>query len=213
MSEQTVHLSRLTKRIPPTVNAVQGDTGRELVMILDDEDVDAGMVATVAYLRPDSTEYDAECTTEEELNGFRADLTQALTQAGVVWAQLSVVKSGKTVCSFRFYVDVQGNISGEITEEQYATVQDVENAAVLANRAAAAAASATENANEAAGNANEKAGEADTATQTALDAATAAAAFSGGHVHLVDMRTSTEYEMAFVVKASGDPAIVLEEVE
>ena len=114
MSEQTVHLSRIIKRIPPTVHAVQGDTGRTLRMIIDDEILAAGTTAELCFIRPNGTEYDAACTLDLSSNSFTADMTQGLTQSGVVRAELAGYLSGKKVSSFRFFLEVQASESGDI---------------------------------------------------------------------------------------------------
>lgn len=196
---QTVHLSRSVYRIPPNVRAVQGDTGRILKMVIDDETLASGMVATLCFQRPDGTEYDAAATLELADNAFTAELTQGLTQAGTVKAKLSVLYQDKTVSTFLFFILVQDDISGEITQEEYASVQDAENAAKAANLAAEAANSAADAANPAADAANA--------------AAALALSYAGGYVYLTDGRDNKQYAMGFRITANGEPAIMLTEVE
>ena len=217
MSVQIVHLSRTNYQIPPTVHAVQGDTGRELWMYIDNEGLTAAnTAATLCFQRPDGTEYDAECTvvaSASEVSYFKANLTQGLTQAGRVKAQLSVTQSGTHVSTYTFYLDVQENISGDITEEQYATVQDAENAAALARTSASQADTAKISANNAAQSANTAAQAANTAAAGANAAAERALTYSGGYVVMTDVRTGKQYDIGFKVTADGEPAIEFTERE
>jgi len=213
MSVQEVRLSRIVYRIPLTARAVQGDTGRQLKMIIEDETLVSGCVATLCFQRPDGTEYDAEATLVLADNAFTADLTQGLTQEGLVKCQLSVLQSSLTVSTYLFFLEVQKKVSGPITEEEYATVQDAENAAVLANQAAEAANSAATTASDAASAADTAKTAANNAAQAANDAAERAAAYAGGSLDLTDMRDGKQYAVAFVVTANGEPKIIGTEVE
>lgn len=168
-------------------------------MVIDDETLASGMVATLCFQRPDGTEYDAAATLELADNAFTAELTQGLTQAGTVKAKLSVLYQDKTVSTFLFFILVQDDISGEITQEEYASVQDAENAARAANLAAEAANSAADAANPAADAANA--------------AAALALSYAGGYVYLTDGRDNKQYAMGFRITANGEPAIMLTEVE
>lgn len=206
MSVQVVHLSRTEYRIPPNVRAVQGDDGRTIKMIIDDETLASGMTAMLCFQRPNGTEYDVAATLVLADNAFTADMTQGLTQAGNVKAQLSVTQSGKHVSTFLFYIIVQPSVSGEVTQERYSTIQDAEHAANAANLAAAAA-------NTAAGSANTASSAANAAANAANAAAAAAMTYSGGYVYLTDLRTNKQYAMGFKVTAAGEPACEFTEVE
>lgn len=206
MSTQTVHLSRMVYRVPPNVRAVQGDTGRTLKMVIDDETLASGMEASLCFQRPNGTECDVVATLVLADNAFTADMTQGLTRSGTVRAKLSVLHQGKKVSTFAFNILVQDDISGELTPEQRSSVQDAENAAVAANNAAG-------NASTAATNANAAKDAASSAAQAALNAAIAAMTYSGGYVYLTDLRTNKQYAMGFMVTAAGEPACEFTEVE
>lgn len=217
MSVQEVHLSRTVYRIPPTVRAVQGDTGRTLKMIIDDEELASGMTGVLCFERPDGTEYDAECTLALSDNAFTAPLVQGITQAGRVKAQLSAIQSEAIVSSFLFYIEVQASVSGEITEEEYSTVQDAvtaaDAAASAANTAASSANGAASLANTAASDANTAKTAADEAAAAANHAAEVAMTYSGGYIQLVDLRDDAHYRVGLSITTDGYPSITLTEIE
>lgn len=124
MSIQTVTLNQTIYGVPPVVHAVQNDTGRELIMILGDQTVDASWTADLAFERSDESFYSVSATLDVSTNSFSADITQALTQAGITRAQLKVTASNEVVSTYTFKIDVQEDVSGTVTPQQGKSIEE-----------------------------------------------------------------------------------------
>lgn len=118
ITKQKVYLSHTNWTIPPVVHAVQGDTGRELEMVLVDLEIDADMTATLAVKRSSGTHNDIGTTADLAENSFTADITQALTRSGDTECQLKVKNDDDEVVStYTFIIAVQGDTSGDSEDE------------------------------------------------------------------------------------------------
>ena len=140
MTEQIIHLKQLNFGIAPVVHMVQNDTGRILTTLLDD--VDLGLVSADAELhimRPDESYYSIpmDYDTPGSINGFRFDMTQALTRPGRVFCQLKVFTEEQLgppsvysiVSTYTFYVDVQESVDGLPVEQLGYDIYDLIDAA------------------------------------------------------------------------------------
>ena len=124
-THQYIHLSSIKYGEQPFVYMVQGDTGRQLIMYIDDiTSVDNGSTARLYFRRSDGTYYDTACEIAADINDniiCLCDVTQALTQPGITQCQLkiSTESSGDTfeVSSYTFKIIVQPSVSG-VSEEQ-----------------------------------------------------------------------------------------------
>ena len=144
---QTVHLKIKDVLSNQVVHGVQNDTDRVVKMVLDDFDLSSGMTATLSFRRPDGTFYSAAATLDTNDNSFSADLTQALTCPGRVTAQLKVVDTN-TASTFSFYILVEKDASGVVSEQEGISLT---TAVARAEDAADRAESAAEDAEQAAG--------------------------------------------------------------
>lgn len=106
--------------VPAVVYAVQGDTGRVLVFEIHDYTFTGSETASLMCMRPDKTVFSYAGTVDAPSETVTVALSTAggaLTQAGVVAAQLVLQKSGKVVCSYRFGIIVEEVIGGTATQE------------------------------------------------------------------------------------------------
>lgn len=124
---QTILLNQTQWKIPAVVHAVQGDTGRSLKMIIEDEVIPSGSTANLSIWRSDDTHYVIEnCTFSISDNSFTVNITQALTQAGITKCQLKV--SG-IVSAYLFMINVQESADGTPTEQEGWDIADAIQAA------------------------------------------------------------------------------------
>lgn len=127
---QVIHLSSVKYGEQPFVYMVQGDTGRQLYMYLDDADLLASQTARLYFRRSDGTFYDTAAAIHPTADGASAEedpsycwceVSQALTQPGITQCQLKISTeySGNTyeVSSYTFKIIVQPSVSG-VSEEQ-----------------------------------------------------------------------------------------------
>lgn len=123
---QTVYLRQTEYKVPPVVHAVQGDTGRQLKMVIADRTVPADTTAELAFIRSDKSHYTIDCGTVDTTdNSFTCpDLTQALTQAGNCNCQLKVAG---IVSTFSFVIDVEPDTAGISREQDGWNVEDITN--------------------------------------------------------------------------------------
>lgn len=134
-----VHLKTTNFGAPQTIYAVQNDTGRQLILILDDYILANGMTGRLTFERSDGTFYEAAGTLDVVANGFTVDIDQALTQPGRTTAQLKVI-DGDIVSTFSFIIMVQKDTSGTISEQEgISLISAVTRAESAADRAEAAA--------------------------------------------------------------------------
>lgn len=125
---QIIHLTQKTYRVPPIAYMVQGDTGRELRMVIDDIELTGNPTAELSFMRADQSFYSVNAEFESQTNSFVADVTQAITQAGTTKAQLKVTSSSKVVSSYTFLIFVEPNTDGLPTEQMGWPLEDIMNA-------------------------------------------------------------------------------------
>lgn len=120
MLEQRVKANVGVYSVPAVVHVVQGDTGRVLIFEIEDYTLTGSETASLMCIRPDQTAFSyagvvhgPEQTVEVPL----ASEGGALTQAGVVAAQLVLALSGEVVCSFKLGIIVEEVLGGEATQE------------------------------------------------------------------------------------------------
>ena len=111
---QTIYLTqdKFPHQDVPVVYAVQGDTGREILMKRSDGTFGSGSTASLNFHRADDSYYNVSATHPTGSDDFTADITQALTRPGFCEAQLKVTSSSKVVSTFSFRIFVQPNING-----------------------------------------------------------------------------------------------------
>lgn len=121
---QEVILYNKTYTVPPVINAVQNDTDRQVVAKLGDFTLASGMTAKLSFHRPDDTHYETTGTVSVANNTVTAELDQALTQVGVVKAQIKVTESSGLGSTFTFVIKVQEDVAGEVTPQEGGTIID-----------------------------------------------------------------------------------------
>lgn len=121
MLDQRVQASMDEYAVPGVVHAVQGDTGRVLVFEISDYQLEGSETASLICKRPDGTIFsEAASYIDATTNTISVPLDTeggALSQAGVVAAQLVVALSGEVVCSFKLGIIVEEVLGGEATQE------------------------------------------------------------------------------------------------
>ena len=123
MVTQTITLYQLYAAAHPQVHAVQGDTGRQLEMIIGDRTVASGATGSLKFERSDHTFYSVTASFNQSYNSFVSDITQALTQPGVTKCQLKVTESSKVVSTYEFDILVEKNRQGTATPQEYYTIE------------------------------------------------------------------------------------------
>lgn len=126
---QKVSVTTDRKTIAPVVYAVQGDTGRQIVAEYSDFQLAAGMTGVFAFTRSDGTSYSVPATIDPAANTATAEMDQALTQVGKTKGQIKITDSSGLGSTFTFYIDVQEDLSGTPTEQQYYDIQAAVEAA------------------------------------------------------------------------------------
>ena len=120
MIEQRIKCNFGDYAVPGVVHAVQGDTARRFIFTPEDYQLTGGETASLFCVRPDGTAYSYTGAIDNTENTITINLTTsggALTQAGVVAAQLVLAISGKEGKSFRLGIIVDEALGGEATEE------------------------------------------------------------------------------------------------
>lgn len=120
MIEQIIRVTQDLYGVTPVVHMVQGDTGRTLKCVVADYAFTGAETVSLMCLRPDKTVYRYDGTVDTSDNSANFDLNVAggaLTQAGVVAAQVITVLNGAIVASFAINVIVHEVVGGEATEE------------------------------------------------------------------------------------------------
>lgn len=161
----------------PTIDAVQGDSGRVLECRLTDFVIPSGSTARIYAQKPSGARVYNNAMVEG--NMVSVDLTtQILAEVGKVVCQIEVDNGGERVTSFDFALNVvKSRVDGSAieSEDEFTVLEDAiddaQEATTAANSAASAANAAASTANTAANGANTAAGAADTAASTANSAA------------------------------------------
>ena len=120
MIEQRVKCSFGEYQVPAVVHAVQGDTARVLVFEPDDYTLTGAETASLFCVRPNGTAYSYAGTVSSTYNTITVDLDDdggALTQAGVVAAQLVLSISGEEGKSFKLGIIVEECLGGTATAD------------------------------------------------------------------------------------------------
>lgn len=107
MIEQRVTLRYDAQQIPAIVQAVQGDTGRDVIFELADYEIPAGATANYYIDKPDGNAIynSAEVISSTEI---RAHLTeQALAAPGRNNGQVRILADGEVITSFDFVLEVE----------------------------------------------------------------------------------------------------------
>lgn len=183
---KTIEVTR--RGIPPRIDAVQGDTGRQIAFTVADMEIPETAAAKVYLHKPDGHHVYNDCTltTVDGLTTVTVPLTaQALAAVGRAVGQVQLVAGAALVTSFDFVVEIalaradseavestnefQGLVGATLAAEQAAA--GANTAAQAAQQAKTDADNAAQAAQTAAANANDAADAADTAGQTAAQAA------------------------------------------
>lgn len=130
MVTSTAKLSYLTQTVPAIVNAVQGDTGRNVLFTVTDYTIPEDATATYYIQKPSGAAIynDATISGNEILCEFTA---QALAEAGENFGQVRILLDEEVVTSFDFILLVKpfrGIEAVESTTEMNIFDQAVEQA-------------------------------------------------------------------------------------
>ena len=121
MVEQHIKANMGIYAIPAVVHAVQGDTARVFIFDVVDYEIQGTETASLMCVRPNGTSYSYSGTVSAANNTVTVDLDingGALSQAGVVSAQLVMTISSKVVCSFPLGIIVHEALGGTATQDQ-----------------------------------------------------------------------------------------------
>lgn len=171
----------------PTIDAVQGDSGRVLECRLTDFVIPSGSTARIYAQKPSGAQIYNNAMVDG--NVVSVDLTtQILAEVGKVVCQIEVDNGGERVTSFDFALNVvKSRVDGSAIEssDEFTALEDAlnsiddatteaENAVFAANQAVSDAQTAIKNANTAISGANTAASSANSAAESATNAASAA---------------------------------------
>lgn len=116
MIEQRIKCSFGEYQVPAVVHAVQGDTARRFIFEPSDYKLTGGESASLFCVRPNGTAYSYPATSISSTNNtITVDMDDdggALTQAGVVAAQLVLAISGEEGKSFKLGIIVEECLGG-----------------------------------------------------------------------------------------------------
>lgn len=121
MLEQRIKATFGQYQVPAVVHAVQGDTGRVFIFESQDRQITGTETAALMCIRPDGTAFSYAGTVDPDLNEITVALNidgGALSQAGVVAAQLVMQEDGQVLCSFKLGIIVEEALGGEATPEE-----------------------------------------------------------------------------------------------
>lgn len=171
----------------PTIDAVQGDSGRVLECRLTDFVIPSGSTARIYAQKPSGAQIYNNAMVDG--NVVSVDLTtQILAEVGKVVCQIEVDNGGERVTSFDFALNVvKSRVDGSAIEssDEFTALEDAlnsiddvateaENAVSAANQAVSDAQAAIKNANTAIIGANTAASSANSAAKSATNATSAA---------------------------------------
>lgn len=106
--------------VPAVIHAVQGDTGRRLIFEPEDYQIEGSETVALFCVRPNGTAFSYAGTCDSASNTITFDLSSeggALTQVGVVAAQLVLTMTGGEGKSFKLGIIVEEALGGEATQE------------------------------------------------------------------------------------------------
>lgn len=112
MLQQKVRLRAATPYIQPKIQTVQGDTGRQLVCVIEDYKIPSGASATFWAIKPSGKGVqDAAAISGQEIT---VQLTnQTLAERGWIACQLQITSGGQTVKTFKFCLDNKESFAGD----------------------------------------------------------------------------------------------------
>lgn len=106
--------------VPAVIHAVQGDTGRKLVFEPEDYQIEGSEEVSLFCVRPNGTAYSYAGTCDATTNTITFWLVQgggALTQAGVVAAQIVMTLTSGATKSFKVGIIVEEALGGTASAE------------------------------------------------------------------------------------------------
>lgn len=121
MVEQHIKANMGVYAIPAIVHAVQEDTARVFIFDIVDYVLTGSETASLMCVRPDGSAYSYSGTVSAANQTVTVNLNTsggALSQAGVVSAQLVMTISSKVVCSFKMGIIVEEKIGGTPTQDE-----------------------------------------------------------------------------------------------
>lgn len=121
MVEQHIKANMGIYAIPAVAHAVQGDTARVFIFDVVDYEIQGTETASLMCVRPNGTSYSYAGTVSAANNTVTVDMDingGALSQAGVVSAQLVMTISSKVVCSYNMGIIVHEALGGTSTQDQ-----------------------------------------------------------------------------------------------
>ena len=120
MVEQRIKCSFGEYAVPAVVHAVQGDTGRKFIFEPSDYQIVGNETVALFCVRPSGSAYSYAGTCDSATNTITFNLTAsggALTQAGVVAAQVVMTMTGGGVKCFKLGIIVEEALGGEASAE------------------------------------------------------------------------------------------------
>lgn len=120
MIEQRIKCNFGDYAVPGVAHAVQGDTARRFIFEPEDYQIAGNETVALFCVRPDGTAFSYAGTCDSATNTITINLTAeggALTQAGVVAAQIVMTVTGGDVKSFKIGIIVEEALGGEATQE------------------------------------------------------------------------------------------------
>lgn len=129
MIEQRIKCSFGEYQVPAVVHAVQGDTARRFIFEPSDYQLTGGESASLFCVRPNGTAYSYPASISSTNNTITVDLDDdggALTQAGVVAAQLVLSISGEEGKSFKLGIIVEECLGGTATTEDITFLESLQ---------------------------------------------------------------------------------------
>ena len=106
--------------VPAVIHAVQGDTGRRLIFEPEDYQIEGSEEVSLFCVRPNGTAYSYAGTCDAATNTITFWLVQgggALTQAGVVAAQIVMTLTSGATKSFKLGIIVEEALGGTASAE------------------------------------------------------------------------------------------------
>lgn len=120
MIEQRIKCSFGEYQVPAVVHAVQGDTARRFIFEPEDYQIAGNETVALFCVRPNGTAFSYAGTCDSATNTITINLASAggaLTQAGVVAAQLVLTMTGGQGKSFKLGIIVEEALGGTATQE------------------------------------------------------------------------------------------------
>lgn len=120
MIEQRIKCNFGDYAVPGVVHAVQGDTARRFIFEPEDYQIAGNETVALFCIRPDGTAFSYAGTCDSATNTITINLASAggaLTQAGVVAAQIVMTVTGGDVKSFKLGIIVEEALGGTATQE------------------------------------------------------------------------------------------------